>query len=112
MVQVTTFISLSVFCTHTVYLAIIECQAESDVKNYADQGGCYPPKLETEVDYNILRDLHNSSHHTKAQWPFNSAIPPCDNYIMPCCDWPIFLGRQNMKIELCNKSHHLFCLQR
>ena len=59
------------------------------MKNYADQGGCYPPKLEAEVD-NILRDLHNSLYHTEAQWPFNSTIPPRDNYIMPCCDWPIF----------------------
>ena len=87
--------------TFTVYLAIIECQAESDVKNYADQGGCYPPNLEAEVD-SVLRNLRNSSHHTKAHWPFNSAIPPRDNYITPCCDWPIFLGRQNMKMELCN----------
>ena len=76
MVRVTTFISFQYSVhTYTVYLAIIECQAESDVKNNADQGGCYPPKLETEVDYNILRDLPNSSHHTKAQWPFNSDLP-------------------------------------
>ena len=33
------------------------------MKNYADQGGCYPPRLEAEVD-NILQDLHNSSHHS------------------------------------------------
>ena len=27
------------------------------MKNYADQGGCYPPRLEVEVD-NIFQDLH------------------------------------------------------
>ena len=31
------------------------------MKNYADRGGCYPPKPD-----NTLRDLHNSSYHTKA----------------------------------------------
>ena len=36
-----------------------------DVKNYAAREGCYPPQLKAEVD-SILRDLHNSSHHTKA----------------------------------------------
>ena len=39
-----------------------------DVKNYAAREGCYPPQLKAEVD-NILRDLHNSSHHTKADCP-------------------------------------------
>ena len=24
--------------------------AEWDMKNYADRGGCYPPRLKTEVD--------------------------------------------------------------
>ena len=28
-------------------------EAEKDVKNYADQGGCYTPRLKAEVD-NIL----------------------------------------------------------
>ena len=37
------------------------------MKNYADQGGCYPPKLKAEAD-NTLRDLHNSSYHTKAEF--------------------------------------------
>ena len=37
------------------------------MKNYADRGGCYPPRLKAEVD-NILRDLHNSSHHTKVEF--------------------------------------------
>ena len=28
--------------------------------NYADRGGCYPPRLKAEVDnVNILQDLHN-----------------------------------------------------
>ena len=37
------------------------------MKNYADQGGCYPPKPKAEAD-NTLRDLHNSSYHTKAEF--------------------------------------------
>ena len=37
------------------------------MENYADQEGCYPPRLKAEVD-NILRDLLNSSHHTKAEY--------------------------------------------
>ena len=37
------------------------------MKNYADRGGCYSPKLKAEVD-NTLRDLHNSSYHTKAEF--------------------------------------------
>ena len=35
-----------------------------DVKNYADIGGCYPPRLKAEVN-NILLNLHNSSHPTQ-----------------------------------------------
>ena len=41
------------------------------MKNYADRGGCYQVRLKAEVE-NILLDLHNSSHHTKAK--FNSII--------------------------------------
>ena len=41
------------------------------MKNYADRGGCYLPKLQAEVD-NILQDLHNSSHRTKAE--FNNSF--------------------------------------
>ena len=37
------------------------------MKNYAGRGGCYPPKLKAEVD-NTLRDLHNSSFRTKAEF--------------------------------------------
>ena len=37
------------------------------MKNYADRGGCYPPKPSASVD-NTLRDLHNSSYHTKAEF--------------------------------------------
>ena len=37
------------------------------MKNYADRGGCYPPKPKAEAD-NALRDLHNSSYHTKAEF--------------------------------------------
>ena len=34
------------------------------MKNYADLGGCYPPKPKAEAD-NTLLDLHNSSYHTQ-----------------------------------------------
>ena len=34
------------------------------MKNYADLGGCYPPKPNAEAD-NTLLDLHNSSYHTQ-----------------------------------------------
>ena len=37
------------------------------MKNQADRGGCYPPKLKAEVD-NTPRDLLNSSHPTKAEF--------------------------------------------
>ena len=37
------------------------------MKNYADRGGCYPPKPKAEADI-TLRDLHNSSYHTKAKF--------------------------------------------
>ena len=37
------------------------------MKNYADRGGCYPPKPKAEAD-NTFRDLHNSSYHTKAEF--------------------------------------------
>ena len=36
------------------------------MKNSAGRGGCYPPRLKAKVD-NILRDLQNSSHSTKAE---------------------------------------------
>ena len=37
------------------------------MKNYADRGGCYPPKPKAKAD-NTLRDLHDSSYHTKAEF--------------------------------------------
>ena len=43
-------------------------EAEYDMKNNVDRGGCYPPKPEAEVD-NTLRGLHtDSSYHTKAEF--------------------------------------------
>ena len=42
------------------------------MKNFADQGGCYPPERpKAEVDNN-LRDLQNSSYPSKAE--FNNLI--------------------------------------
>ena len=43
------------------------------MKNYADLEGCYPPWPSASID-NILRDLHNSSHSTKAKLGSNSII--------------------------------------
>ena len=37
------------------------------MKNSADQGGCYPHRPKAKVD-NTLRDLHNSSYPTKAEF--------------------------------------------
>ena len=37
-----------------------ESEDEHDMKNYADLGDCYPSQL--------LRDVHNSSYHTKAEF--------------------------------------------
>ena len=37
------------------------------MKDYADREGCYPPKSNADAD-NTLRDLHNSSYHTKAEF--------------------------------------------
>ena len=33
-------------------------EAEEDMKNYADRGGCHPPRPTAKVD-NTLQDLHN-----------------------------------------------------
>ena len=41
-------------------------EAEQDMKNYDDRGGCNPPRLIAEVD-NTLRDLQNS-YPTKAEF--------------------------------------------
>ena len=37
------------------------------MKNSADRGGCYPPKLKAGVD-NTLRDLQNSSYPVIAEF--------------------------------------------
>ena len=39
------------------------------MKNFADQGGCYPQRPKAEVDNN-LRDLQNSSYPTKAEFNY------------------------------------------
>ena len=51
------------------------------MKNYADRGGCYPPKPKAEAD-NTLRDLHNSSYHTKAE--FNYCFIIHSKYFQSC----------------------------
>ena len=39
-------------------------EAEQDMKNQADLGGCYPPISKAEMDSTLL-DLPNSSHPTQ-----------------------------------------------
>ena len=52
---------------------IIEFDYLYDVKNYADLGGCYPPRPSASMD-SILLDLHNSSLPTRP----HSVIGKCD----------------------------------
>ena len=42
-------------------------EAEYLMKNYGDRGGCYPSRPSAEAD-NTLRDLHNCSYDTKAEF--------------------------------------------
>ena len=42
-------------------------EADYLMKNYGDRGGCYPLRPYAETD-NTLRDLHNSSYDTKAEF--------------------------------------------
>ena len=42
-------------------------EAEYLVKNYGDRGGCYLSRSWAEAD-KTLRDLHNSSYVTKAEF--------------------------------------------
>ena len=49
-------------------------EAELDVKNYADRGRCFPPRLKAE-EYRITSSeisQNNPSHHAKAE--FNSVL--------------------------------------
>ena len=62
--QSTSLLNLPLFTEN--YKQLLD-EAEYDMKNYSDRGGCYPPKPEAEV-YNTLRGLHNSSYHTKGKF--------------------------------------------
>ena len=66
------------------------------MKNYADQGGCYPPKPKAEAD-NTLRDLHNSSYHTKAE--FNNCFIIHSKYFQSSKN--ISLSLHNFLIGFC-----------
>ena len=46
-------------------------ESEYLMKNYGDRGGCHPSRPQAEAD-NTLRDLHNSSYDTKAE--FNNCL--------------------------------------
>ena len=67
------------------------------MKNYADRGGCYPPTPKAEAD-NILRDLHNSSYHTKAE--FNNCFIIHSKY---------FQSSKNISLSLTNFFLIGFC---
>ena len=60
------------------------------MKNYADRGGFYPPKPKAEAD-NTLRDLHNSSYHTKAE--FNNCFIIHSKYFQSSKNIQFFLNR-------------------
>ena len=59
-----------------------------DMKDYADRGGCYPPKPSASAD-NTLRDLHNSLYHTEV----NNCLIIHSNYF------------QSSKNTKCRKMH-------
>ena len=43
------------------------------MKNYADRGGCYPPRVKAKVD-NVLRDLNSFLHRTTAECPLVNLV--------------------------------------
>ena len=60
------------------------------MKNYADRGGCYPPQPSASAD-NTLRDLHNSSYHTKAK--FNNCFIIHSKYFQSSENKQFFFNR-------------------
>ena len=91
-------------------------EAEYLMKNYGDRGGCYRSRPQAEAD-NTLRDLHNSSYDTKAE--FNqfkniakTCLPPSMlssssiEYIYVCPAPKIFFKQQMSPSEL---SSCCFC---
>ena len=64
------------------------------MKNYAGRGGRYPPKPKAEAD-NTLRDVHNSSYHTKAV--FNNCFIIYSEYFQSLKKDKIYF------VEFCNK---------
>ena len=48
-------------------------EAEYHLKNYGDQGGCYPPRPTASSDNNLLH-LHNSSDDTIAKFNNNNCF--------------------------------------
>lgn len=55
-----------------------EADHEQDLKNYADQGMCYSPRLKARVD-STLPDLHNSLYPMKAEFIYCFIIPMFSN---------------------------------
>ena len=60
------------------------------MKNYPDLGGCYPPQPSASAD-NTLRDLHNSSYHTKAE--FNNCFIIHSKYFQSSKNIQFFFNR-------------------
>ena len=68
----------------------------ADMKNSADQGGCYPRKPKAKVD-NTLQDLQNSSYPTKAE--FSNCLLFIRSFSFPLTKYnttlsPGFLGQR------------------
>ena len=88
-------------------------EAEYLMKNYGDRGGCYLLRPQAEAD-NTLRDLHDSSHDTKAEFNncfINNAktcLPPLMLsspsivLVQECSAQQIFSKQQMSPFELCS----------
>ena len=59
------------------------------MKNYADRGGCYIDNIDNTD--NTLRDLHNSSYHTKAE--FNNCFIIHSKYFQSSKNIQFFFNR-------------------
>ena len=66
------------------------------MKNSAGRGGCYPPRSSASVD-NTLRDLHNSSYPTKAE--FNNCFIIHSIQGVFCVHLSIFFPRHGVKLS-------------
>ena len=93
-------------------------EAEYVMKNYGDREGCYPSRPQAEAD-NTLRDLHNSSYDTKAEFQFINIAKTCSPpsilssssivHVQGCSAPQIFSKQQIQPFELTSCcSCHVF----